>query len=113
MPFKERQNKRKDVSGYWFALRKREDTGSRKVKYWISRYGEFALEVSTEMSQEKQRNEWILSQVEAAKSLVKIQFVKKRERERERERERRRRRRSWGIRNKHRTIFLKRSFSLL
>ena len=58
------------------------------------------MDVSTEMSKEKLRNEWILPQVEAATGMVKTQFVKKRKR-------------SWEVSNKHSKIFLKLSLSLL
>lgn len=47
------------------------------MQHWISRSGQLALEVSPYMSKERLRSDWILSQVEPAKSMVKIQFVKK------------------------------------
>jgi hypothetical protein len=62
----------------------------------MSRFGQLALEVSLYMPQERLRNERILSQVEAAKSMVKKQFVEK----------------GGGISYKHSAIFLKLSFSL-
>jgi len=65
------------VSRYWIASRKREGTGGRKMQHWISRFGQLALEMSPSKSQERLRNEWILSQVEAATTMVKIQFVQK------------------------------------
>jgi len=36
----------KYVSSYWMTLRKREDTGNRKRKYYIAHCGELALEDS-------------------------------------------------------------------
>ena len=47
------------------------------MQHWISRFGQLALEMSPSKSQERLRNEWILSQVEAATTMVKIQFVQK------------------------------------
>jgi hypothetical protein len=37
------------------------------MKHWILGSRELTSEVSTDMSQDRLRNEWILSQVEAAK----------------------------------------------
>ena len=47
------------------------------MQHWISRFGQLALEMAPSMSQERLRKEWILSQVEALTTMVKIQFVQK------------------------------------
>jgi hypothetical protein len=41
---KGQEDEEQNVSSYWMILRKRQDAGNRKRKYYIALFGELALE---------------------------------------------------------------------